>query len=394
MNSVVSVQELRGFINPKTRLPYVPADMPDTYLESILDFVVEDVERTTRNRFRLYRETWRIDGSGTNLLHFPPSIPYPLVVVEGLSLLADNATVEETLIENEDFVNCGLFLKIANYGDITTRRHLSISPCCSVFSRGVKNYEITGQWGMTTPPLGIKRAVMLLSVEMILPGATGMQTQLVAQQSWPDYTVTFRGSKYDASSVMLTEYSEVDRLIKPFVNWSTLFMRGDTVAYLVSSEELSDGQQLAGTGIFVLQVDPVAPTRGMAWYNGTQRVWKFFISDGNVSVLGTPNPTVTPISPLTGAQEILTYITDPTVPYEGQLWFNATDRVFKGYNGIEVAVFGNTSPVVGLPIKSEKVLMVTIDPVAPEIGTVWFNLLENKWKMMEGTGVVIIGGGS
>jgi len=396
MNSVISVRELRAFKNPKTLKTVFPTDLPDSYIESMCDLALETIERLTRNRFRKYQETWRIDGSGTNVLRFPPCIPYPLLSVTNVRLLADKDTIEEELVLDEDYVNCGHFLKIADWGNPSIRKLVGNRTGNGYFERGVKNYEIVGVWGMETAPAAIKHAVSLLTVELTYPGVLGLQSQMVAQQSWPDYTVTFKAANVGStSSVTLTEYAEIDRLIKPYANWSTLFMRGDTVAYLVSSEEVymsSDVNNGMG-GVYILQADPLNPVAGSIWYNATERIWKFVDNSDpqKVVTLGTAAPTNTPRPPLNGAQDILVYVTDPSLPYEGQIWFNGADRVFKGFNGVQTFMFGTPAANTDFPMKGNEVQIYTTDPEKPETGTIWFNLHENKWKMMQGSGVVILG---
>jgi len=88
----------------------------------------------------------------------------------------------------------------------------------------------------------------------------------------------------------------------------------------------ADGSNVKATANFI-------PETGSSYDLGlTGTRWKDLFLSGNANVTG--NIT-------TGASLFLGVISsDPGSPSEGEMWYNSTDKQFKGYNGTSTVIIG------------------------------------------------------
>lgn len=229
----ITVAELRSF-KDKDGLAYKLNVFNDAELESVINQNVEWIEKLCGNKFRRLNEVWKLDGSGTDILRFPPSISYPLITVTEVKKLTDTDDIradEEILTEDDDFVNCGHYLRKKVSYD--TSRLLTGSG--SYFVRGTKNWQVSGIWGQDCPEQ-IKRILKLLSVETLIPGVSKLKSGPAMSESIGDYSVSYGSvGSLSVSNTVLTGFGDIDRILGIYVNFSSLFSRDDTAAYLISS---------------------------------------------------------------------------------------------------------------------------------------------------------------
>lgn len=178
------------------------------------------VEDYCNDIFYSLSATYTFDGNYKPCLFFPPKVRYRCLSVTTVKDIDIDGEVVETLTENDDFVRYDYYLEMSKAwpGD---------RPRKGVFRGGVwpvgqNNIQVAGNWGRSTTPKAITRAVELLCMVETHPDEIAVAPSGVVQASWPDFTATFAGSKVSAQSG--TGYVEIDRMLQPYVNLSSLFV--------------------------------------------------------------------------------------------------------------------------------------------------------------------------
>lgn len=192
----------------------------DPEIQTAIDLAESIIERITGDVFYELEETYLFDGSGEITLYFPPTAPYKLLeVTTAKELDSDQSTVLHTYTENLDFVRYAHFIQtVIAYPDDRPRRMFGRG---GIWPEGQKNIEIDGTWGWETTPPEITEATILLVLERLIPGSTRMNRKDAQTLQWDDFRITFRGSGLDTR---LTGFTEVDRLLENYINYSGLFL--------------------------------------------------------------------------------------------------------------------------------------------------------------------------
>jgi len=192
-------------------------------IEAELDLFSRMVEYLTNDWFYSGERTVYLDGNGLHELFFYPEIPARCVSLTSVQVVEeDGTTVLRTYTQDADFKLYDHYIRLVHLlGDESTGR-IRVTQG-GRWPRGEQNIKVVGNFGRAAVPSAIKRAVMLLVLERLVPQSTGMIPFLVSQASWPDFTVTFRGDGGD-SAMMGTGYVEIDRLLQPYVNYADMFL--------------------------------------------------------------------------------------------------------------------------------------------------------------------------
>jgi len=69
----------------------------------------------------------------------------------------------------------------------------------------------------------VKRAALLLAVEGLVEGSTGMSRPDVLRATWPDFDIMMRSASEQTTPGFTTGYAEVDRLLAKKINYVDLF---------------------------------------------------------------------------------------------------------------------------------------------------------------------------
>lgn len=237
MSRCVQPSELRTFLTKSGEL--VDLDMfSDRDLSVFIDLAVDLFEKTCGTKFSIFRETWLLDGTGDDMLRLPPAIPYPLIEVEGtIDVVDTDESVEASFEHALDFEPAAHYIqKVVGSPE---RPRLMIGSGYT-WPEGRRNIKVTGKFGQPCPA-PVKRAIMLYAIETLSPGITGLRPNDVASESWPDYSVSYRvdkGAKGDR--VSLFGFQDIDRLLRPYVNMSSMITSGFFDGRLVSSAYLGD----------------------------------------------------------------------------------------------------------------------------------------------------------
>ena len=183
-------------------------------MESFVDSICGDV-------FYPKTETNLFDGKGLCRLFFIPQVSYRLVTVTSVKEYdLDGTTALDTFVENVDFKAYPYYLDTALESDGDSPRR-AFGPG-GHWPKGQRNIAVAGTWGRSAVPPEVKRAVLILVLERLMPGFTRTAPADIKQATWPDFTVTFKGTEENIG--MSTGFAEVDRLLKQHVNYADLFL--------------------------------------------------------------------------------------------------------------------------------------------------------------------------
>jgi hypothetical protein len=214
MGNYATVADVRNF--KVAGQPIDLSGLTDVDIEDDIALAEEVVELVTGDIFYVKTETNKFDGSGLYSLHFVPQIPYQLLSVTSIEDVDPGSQVMYTY-QPTDFVVYPYHIELTQEcGD--PRYNFGRS---GVWPRGQQNIVIAGTWGNATCPAAIRRAVVLLTLERIMPGSTQMIPDGIAQAQWPDYLVTFKGR---AAQGITTGYVEVDLLLEKHINHNGMFI--------------------------------------------------------------------------------------------------------------------------------------------------------------------------
>lgn len=150
----------------------------------------------------------RFNGSGSDILYFPPMTSENLsaiTTVKDLSCCTDAITYD-----NSDLINFGHWVQINEACSGTTT-------CSSIFPCGDNNIEVCGSWGKTMPA-AIKRAIIMLALEGIEPGLSGLANPNgVRSATWEDFRISYSVEERPRG-LMTTGYQEIDDLLVLYTN--------------------------------------------------------------------------------------------------------------------------------------------------------------------------------
>lgn len=165
-------------------------------IDSTVCNVVEFINLYTNRDFCPVEECRVFDGTGTNYLRFR-------------DYLNSFTSISYESCTNEIFPT----------EDPAAYNHYLHFDCCEfTFPKGHKNVTVCGAWGEPLPA-NVKEAAILMTIEKINPGLTGMTSSVgkVSSVDWSDFNIKYSESK-DGANMRTTGYIEIDRLLDMYIN--------------------------------------------------------------------------------------------------------------------------------------------------------------------------------
>lgn len=184
------------------RIGCQPIDLccPEEVIQENLDIAYEVVSVITGQDWCPEESCKLFDGSGTNKLFFNPVTTIPLLSITEITEIACCSS-------NTNFDAVQNFGKWVQF------------PCEGCFPCGNKNIQICGLWGKTMPA-GIKRAIILLALEITSPGIAGLYTPNGVQSAtWEDFRIAYSIEERPRGT-MTTGFQEIDDLLAMYTNTS------------------------------------------------------------------------------------------------------------------------------------------------------------------------------
>ena len=220
MGNYVTAASLRTFKINGCEVSDQLCDYQDAELEVDIVLAEEVIEDYTRDIFYSKTETNLFDGNGLTRFFFFPEIKYQIISVTTVKELdLDGTTVLDTFVEDVDFKTYPNHLETALQVDgDSPRRRFGTG---GIWPKGQNNIEVAGSWGKSSTPAAITRATILLVLEDILPGSTGMIRGDAVEAEWDDFRVEL--NPIDGSDAS-TGWDKVDRLLRPHINYVSMFI--------------------------------------------------------------------------------------------------------------------------------------------------------------------------
>jgi len=200
----------------------VPSAWSDADVLTVVEEMEDQVDQLTRDRWDILSRSYILDGTGKTNLYFAQKTLFRCLSITSVSWrkeydYSDTFAADGEAVAEDSYRRHPYFCeRLQNSPE--TRRYLTEQ---GVWERGRQNYKITGTWGHSSVPKGIKRAVVLLVRERITPGSTEDETPMESEQ-WSDYKYVVRGTAASRSAgrgiPILSGYPSVDRILSRFTN--------------------------------------------------------------------------------------------------------------------------------------------------------------------------------
>jgi len=161
--------------------------------------------------------TYIVDGTGNGILFTRPYERMPIASITSIiwrEQVGDSFTSVNEWSSSDFYANKYYIEATGEYSSIRYSNHKS-------FTRGIRNYQIIGNFGHASVPTAIKKACVLLCRETI---NAGYLNQLdMTSVMWSDFKYTVGSTKKNIPT--LTGYPTVDMLLKKYVNKSIFLMK-------------------------------------------------------------------------------------------------------------------------------------------------------------------------
>lgn len=180
-----------------------PIDLccPEELIQENLDIAYEIVAVITGQDWCPEDDVCKLfDGSGTDRLFLNPVTSLPLLEIASITDLSCCSPVTD-------------FEAVENFSKWVQFR------CGGCFPCGSKNIRICGTWGKVMPA-GIKRAIILLALELTSPGIAGLYSPNGVQSAtWEDFRIAY-SIQERPRGLMTTGFQEIDDLLALYTNTS------------------------------------------------------------------------------------------------------------------------------------------------------------------------------
>jgi len=197
----VTPEDLLGF-----RVGCQPVNIccPESEIELNLEIAYELIKAITNTEWCPQEACLRFDGTGGPRLHFNHVTTSNLVTIDTITDLSCCGSEHE--LDITDLVNHGTWLEF---------------PCDGCFPCGNKNIEICGTWGRPMPA-GIKKAIIMLALEGIEPGSSGLSNPNgIRNATWEDFRISY-SIEERPRGVLTTGFQEIDDLLTIYTPTSSL----------------------------------------------------------------------------------------------------------------------------------------------------------------------------
>lgn len=171
---------------------------PNEALEAALEAATDAIEVVTGQWVCPREVCFKVRGSGTRNLYFPPAVIAPVISIR--SIKKNGTCITDPYFCSQHYVKG-----------------------TSCFDRC--EYEICGEFGYETIPPLLKRALVILALEYAQPGVTGYANpQGVTRADWSDFSVSYRVRNSEDVHGRTTGIFEVDRILANYINYAGMFM--------------------------------------------------------------------------------------------------------------------------------------------------------------------------
>lgn len=186
----------------------------DPEIEETLAVTESIIEGFVSRSFTVEEDTAKVfNGSGRRNQFFVPSYRGKISdVTEVLEIDEYGDSVYEYSLT--DFVVREYFLELLLAKDSDSARRAFSGGTPGRWPAGTDNIQITATWG-EEPPVAVKRAAILMALEQLKPGSSGLTASGLVAEEWEDYKVRYVQGGMQPS-VDSTGFDYVDRLLDRF----------------------------------------------------------------------------------------------------------------------------------------------------------------------------------
>lgn len=205
--------------------------IPDAFTDADIDQVIADVtnviNKYTGDNFNLVSQALIFDGPGKHTLHLTRKTPLRLLSITQIQYRdayksTDNFDADGSVLNADTYVPYSHYVE--RYENDEVRNSASNVLVTNMFGetiakgaiwlKGSKNYKITGTWGHSSVPKGIKWITVMMARERITPGSTA-QYAMKQSERWIDYSYS---TPYPGLIPVVTGIQAVDQILPQYIN--------------------------------------------------------------------------------------------------------------------------------------------------------------------------------
>ena len=163
----------------------IPSGWSDDDITAVIGDVTDIINRITGDNFESVSQSLMFDGNGRGVLFLNQLTPLRLLSVTKIQYRSiydstDNFDADGNELDADNYVPYPYYLVRIRNDELRVRGQTMVYASrsgthriySSIWLKGWKNYKITGTWGHTAVPEGIKWCAVLLARERIRPGST------------------------------------------------------------------------------------------------------------------------------------------------------------------------------------------------------------------------------
>tara|TARA_R110002020_G_scaffold34660_4_gene105272 strand:+ start:787 stop:1473 length:687 start_codon:yes stop_codon:yes gene_type:complete len=191
-------------------------------LEAEIDFIEVIINTYTGTSF--YHETdttYYLDGAGDRTLFFYPKLNIPNISISSILEVDEQDKTLFTFNAATDY-HRDMWYVNKTWADRSESRRAMFGGGAE-WPKGIRNLKITGAWGYASVPALVTRATILLTLESLLPGSTGLQQTGVEERRWDDYKVRYAQSE-DIGPADSTGFVTVDQMLHTYLFRPDMFL--------------------------------------------------------------------------------------------------------------------------------------------------------------------------
>lgn len=165
-----------------------------------IEEAVDIIEKVTGHWLCPREKCFKVKGRNNKFLYFPPEVIAPVSELTSIKDKNGNELDIDDFTINEHFVEY--------------KRCLS---CCT--------YEICGEFGFSSIPPGLKRAVLIMSLELLQPGITGYVKPFgITRADWEDFSLSYRVDDTFNLFGSTTGFREIDDMVNNYMNHAGMML--------------------------------------------------------------------------------------------------------------------------------------------------------------------------
>ena len=197
----------------------VPAGWSDEEVVTLIEEAEAWVDALTNDRWDELSWAFTFDGTGGVYLFYQQKTRLRCLAISGIQFRSsfdptDNFDDDGETLATDSYIRHKRFVARV---DVSESTRLVTEK--GVWEKGHQNYKVTGTWGHSSVPWGIKHAVVLLCRETITPGSSRSEA-LLAEEAWADYRYKIQASATAAEKgvPVLSGYPAVDKILARYRN--------------------------------------------------------------------------------------------------------------------------------------------------------------------------------